>query len=154
MIKDQLIQDVLFQRLQPLAVQKYWNLISAMLIDSLQGQTAATGHVVRLMAAVQDGRIQVWSALAHGDKPVLVGMLFTQIMSDPFLGTSELLIYGLNMRAALSQEAYAHCLSEIESYAKQMKCQSLRAQTDKNGVKRLLQSNGWSNGVCTLTKEI
>ena len=153
-IKDNMVKDVLFQRLQPLAVSKYWSLIQQCLLDSLSGHKAAQGYQQRLMAAVQADRIQAWSAIAKGDAPVLMGMVFTQKMIDPLLGTAELLIYGLTLKAQMGPEAYAHCLAELEAYAKASGCHSLRAQTKVNGVKRLLESNGWSNGVCTLTKEI
>lgn len=153
-IKDNMVKDVLFQRLQPLAVSKYWHLIQQCLLDSLSGHKAAAGYQQRLMAAVQADRIQAWSAISKGDSPVLMGMVFTQRMVDPMLGTSELLIYGLTIKAQMAQEAYAHCLAELEAYAKAQGCHSLRAQTKVNGVKRLLESSGWSNGVCTLTKEI
>lgn len=153
-IKDRLVSDVLFQRLQPLAIAKYWNLIQQCLVESLEGQTASTGFLNRLMAAVQSGKIQVWSALATGKPPVLIGMVFTQVFGDPILGTSDLCVYGLTLRAQASPEVYAHCLSELEGYAKQCGCQRVVAQTAKSGVKRLLEANGWSNGACTLKKEI
>ena len=153
-IKDKLVKDVLFQRLQPLAIAKYWNLIQQCLLESLEGQKAAPGFLNRLMAGVQSGKIQVWSALATGDKPVLIGMVFTQVLTDAELGTSNLWIYGLSLRAQMSQESYAACFSDIEAYAKSIGCQGVRAQTVKSGVKRLLELNGYSNGAHTLMKEI
>jgi hypothetical protein len=153
-IKDNIIQEVLFQRLAPLAIVKYWSLIQQCLLDALSGQKASEGHASRLMAAVQAGRIQVWCATSKGEKPVLAGMVFTQVNRDPFLGTNELLIYGLSIRAQATQEVYSYCLDQIAEYAKANDCYALRAQTNKSGVKRLLENAGWHNGVCTLIKEI
>ena len=154
-IKDMMVKDVTFQRLAPLAVTKYWSLIQQCLMDSLSGQKAAAGYRERLMEAVQSGKIQVWSALATGtDTPILIGMVFTQRMTDPMLGTSELLIYGLSLRAQMAPEGYAHCLYVLEDYAKKNGCQSMRAQTAVRGVQRLLESNGWTAGAVPLVKEI
>lgn len=153
-IKDNIIQEVLFQRLAPLAITKYWNLIQQCLLDALSGQKAAPGHAARLMGAVQAGRIQVWSAISKDETPVLAGMVFTQITTDPFLGTKELWIYGLSMRAQATPEVYAQCLNEIAEYGRANGCHAMKAQTVKSGVKRLLETAGWNNGAYTLTKEI
>lgn len=153
-IKDNIIQEVTFQRLAPLAITKYWNLIQQCLLEALSGQKAAAGALSRLMAAVQAGRIQVWCATSKDERPVLAGMVFTQINSDPFLGTSELWVYGLSIRAQATAEVYAQCLEEIAEYGRANGCHAMKAQTVKSGVRHLLEKAGWNNGVCTLTKEI
>lgn len=153
-IKDNIIQEVLFQKLAPLAITKYWNLIQQCLMESLSGQKAAPGHVARLMAAVQAGQIQAWSATSKGNPPVLAGMIFTRISEDELLGSKTLWIYGLTIKALATQQVYDHCLSELEAYAIQNGCHMLRAQTEVRGVTKILKASGWSDGASMFLKEI
>ena len=154
-IKDKLISEVIFHRLQPLAISKYWALIQQNILEALGGQVIKEGGPARLMAAVQSGQIQVWAALSKDEeRPTLVGMVFTQIMKDPLLGSSKLLIYGLNLKAMPTAEAFSKCLHELELYAKASGCYALEAQTVWSGIRKLLKANGWGESITLQTKEL
>ena len=154
-IKDRLVNDVLFQKMEPLGIAKYWSVVQQTLLESLAGQKATEGYHIRLMGAVQDGSIQVWSALARQDSnPVLIGMIFTIISHERLLGTKTLWIYGLSLHDKATPEVYAFCLATLQEYAKKEGCHDIRALTEKHGVAKMLKSNGWQNGACLLTKEI
>ena len=86
--------------------------------------------------------------------PILSGVMFTRISGDEFLGTKTLWIYGLTIKALASPEVYAHCLSELEAYAKQNGCDAMRAQTQVRGVVRILEANEWIEGARLFIKEI
>lgn len=153
-IKDNIIQEVLFQKLAPLAITKYWNLIQQCLLDALSGQKASGGHASRLMAAVQAGRIQVWCATSKDEKPVLAGMVFTQVGADPLLGYSMLYVYGLTIRAPASREVYAHCMDELAKFGKANGCHAIEARTTVRGIQRILVDTGFNTGPPVMTKEI
>ena len=54
-IKDNIIQEVLFQKLAPLAITKYWSLIQQCLLDALSGlYLVVLAHSASLSGASAD----------------------------------------------------------------------------------------------------
>lgn len=154
-IKDKLISEVIFHRLQPLAISKYWALIQQNILEALGGQAISKDGPANLMAAVQSGRIQVWVALSKDEeRPTLVGMVFTRVIGDELLGSNMLNIYGLNLKKILTDAEFSRCLGELELYAKSIGCYAMHAQTVWSGVNKLLEKNGYKSGPSVLVKEI
>lgn len=155
MLKDTLVQDVDLFMLKPLMISKYQSVIMHHLTEALADQKAGPNARLNLMKGVQHGDIQAWLGVAGPeDARRVVGMLFTTISSDPYLGVRRLLVYGLHMKEQLSPDSMAKCIRELATHAKKNGCSLMMAQTNVHGVKRLLERNGWTNGQSVLTKEL
>ena len=155
MIKDNLVDDIHFTRLKPLLVGQYAPIIQDSLVSALRGQIKSPEAVTRLMAGVHNESIQVWVALTgEGQEKQLVGMLFTQIMTDPFIAHKHLLIYGLNLKVQMTTKAFGECSDILERFAKDKGCSFLQAQTEISGVRKLMERNGWETKTTLHEKEI
>ena len=154
MIKDKLIDKVMFQRLKPLAVMKYWNLIQQNILEALGGHVVRSGAEQRLMAEVSSGGIQVWTVLSVDEQPKLLAMVFTKEFVDPLLGTKGLLIYGLTVKAQATKGVWTKCLEQISLYAKERGCYAVHAQTKWDGVRKMLDAAGFDMTHTVHVKEV
>lgn len=155
MLKDTLIADVDLFPVKPLVAAKYNWVIRHHLQKALEGQLAAPDAMVKLIKAVHHGDIQAWLGIAgEEDARKIIGMLFTSISTDPYLGARRLLVYGLNLEAQIAPEAFSKCMNTLAEYARKRGCHTMIAQTKVKGLGRLLERNGWTNGMSILTKEL
>jgi hypothetical protein len=154
-IKDNLIREVDLFLMKPLLVAKYQGVIRRNLLLALEGQPAGPNAIANLIAAVHHGDIQAWVGVAgeEGNRK-MVGMVFTTVATDYFLGTSRLVVYGLNAEARVSPDAFAKGLNTLVEYAKKRGCRTMVAQTSVRGIRKVLEGNGWTNGQCVLTKDL
>lgn len=154
MIKDKLIDKVMFQRLKPLAVMKYWNLIQQGIVEALSGHTVRSGVEQRLMKEVASGAIQVWTVLSLDEQPKLLAMVFTREFVDTLLGTKSLCIYGLTVKAQATKDVWVRCLDQISLYAKERGCYAVHAQTKWDGVRKMLDAAGFEVSQTIHVKEV
>lgn len=155
MLKDTLVQDVDLFLLKPLMISKYQNIIMHHLTAALADQKAGPNARINLMKGIQHGDIQVWLGVAGPEEERrIVGMVFTTVSSDPYLGVKRLLVYGLHMKEQPSPESMKKCVEGLEAYAKKRGCHIMTAQTNVRGIARILERYGWTNGQSVLTKEI
>lgn len=155
MLKDTLIADVDLFLVQPLLVSKWQGVIRHNLQRALAGEKVGPKGLQNLLTAVHHGDIQVWVGVAgdEGERRT-IGMLFTRVVNDPFLDSKRLLIYGLNLEAKISVESMTKCIDTLAVFARQRGCYAMVAQTRVNGIGRILENNGWTNGAKTFSKEL
>lgn len=155
MLKDSLIQEVDLFLLRPLMVSKYQALIMHHLTAALADQKAGKDARLNLMKGVVHGDIHAWIGVSgQENERRIVGMIFTTITMDPFLGIRRLLIYGLHMKEQLAPVAIGECLQSLADYGKKRGCNIMEAHTRVRGITILLERNGWQNGQSVLTKEL
>lgn len=155
MLKDTLVQDADLFLVTPTVLAKNQHIIMHHLSEALVSQRVGKDAGVKLVKALHAGDIQAWLGIAGEDGARrIVGMVFTTVSSDPYLGVRRLVVYGLHLKEQLGKEAMAKCMEALEKHAKKRGCDTMVAQTSVRGVSRMLEQHGWTNGQCVLTKEI
>lgn len=154
MLKDSLIPDVDLFLVKPLMLSQYQALIRRNICRAFAGVKAHPNAVQNLIAGMHHGDIQVWVGVSGKEERKLVGMLFTMVNTDHFLGTKKMVIYGLNLEAKLSPEAMKSAMAKLEAYAKSKDCYCVFAQTKVRGISKFLESCGYSSETTLWTKEI
>ena len=155
MIKDNLVDDIHFTRLKPLMISKFAPIIQDNLVSSMIAHEVGPDVLPRLMKGVHHQDIHVWVAFTgEGESKRLVGMVFTQIMVDPYLDTRQLTVYGLNLKVQITSKAFSGCVEVLTKFGRTHGCSSLWAQTQVSGVGKLMERDGWETKTTLHEKEI
>lgn len=156
MRKSAVVRDIEIHRLQPLQISKRWPVIRRAFQEGLGGfPLRDPAALPAILASLQSGQMQCWAGFAKGDNgPILAGMLFTTIVSDPKTRAKRLSVAAARSYRALHSDAYAKVLDTIEGFGREHGCDTIEMMTSQPRVRKMLEKAGYPPPMDYYIKEI
>jgi hypothetical protein len=127
-------------QLMPNQIQINWPLIRGAIVQA-EGESKDPFYYAHILDGLCAGQAQAW-VLYDCEQEEMLGICVTQIITNDFDKTNQLLIHSIAGLAAVEPMHYRMCYDTLRAYAQHHHCIKIVAYTEHPGITKLAVNLG------------